>query len=568
MIAVAFVLGVALTAGWTQNAAVVPDPLVEGPIAATAAPGSGAHEYPFLATDRDFKGIGYIEQEFFISGTANRYETPAGRTGTILSSGHPYKTRMVVRRPADPAKFNGVAVLEWINVTGGRDYEVDWFQTATHLTEAGYAYVALSAQDVGVKALKQWSSRYSSLDVTANGTITGDALSYDIFSQATQALRNPTGTPPLGNLKATFVLAIGESQSAARLASYINSIHPLHNVVNAFILHSSGSTIRTDLTVPVWKILTETDVVSQFASRQPDTDRFRTWEVPGTSHSDWQMYLGMASHLLDRDLGPQPPDAACTNPNRSRVPVQYVLSMAIDDIVRWAKDGVAPPIAPRIALTETAPPQIVRDANGNALGGIRLAELDAPTARTTGQNTGPSFCTLRGTHVPFSDSVLASLYPSHGAYVAKVTQVTRAAVAAGYILRADGEATIEAAKRSIVGKGLACGELCQNVGPDMTSISKLRDETAVLAYDRRQGSPLVHTLESALEQVALGDAAASNHRPTASRFYEQSVQDLTEYTRDVADLKKKGVVQDWTADWLMKSVEILKGRVAALAAPR
>ena len=50
--------------------------------------------------------------------------------------------------------------------------------------------VGVSAQNVGVSALKQWSpGRYASLDVTDSGTVTGDALSYDIFAAAGQAMR-------------------------------------------------------------------------------------------------------------------------------------------------------------------------------------------------------------------------------------------------------------------------------------------------------------------------------------------------------------------------------------------
>jgi hypothetical protein len=40
-----------------------------------------------------------VEQEFFIEGTANRYNTPALATGIVVDSGHPYRTRMVIRRP-------------------------------------------------------------------------------------------------------------------------------------------------------------------------------------------------------------------------------------------------------------------------------------------------------------------------------------------------------------------------------------------------------------------------------------------------------------------------------------
>ena len=36
------------------------------------------------------------------------------------------KTRLLVRRPTDPAKFNGIAIVEWVNVTNGYDVEIHW----------------------------------------------------------------------------------------------------------------------------------------------------------------------------------------------------------------------------------------------------------------------------------------------------------------------------------------------------------------------------------------------------------------------------------------------------------
>jgi hypothetical protein len=42
-------------------------------------------------------------------------------------------------------------------------------------------------------------------------------------------------------------------------------------------------------------------------------------------------------------------------------------------------------------------------------------------------------------------------YPTHGAYVAKVKEVTTKNLKAGYIVKADAEATIAEAQRSSVG---------------------------------------------------------------------------------------------------------------------
>jgi hypothetical protein len=514
-----------------------------------------------------------VEEEYFLSGTASRYTTPAGKTGSVIDSGHPYKTRMAVRRPVDPKKFNGVVILEWYNVTPGYDNEYGWLQSGAHFVRAGYAYAAVSAQAVGfggvtgVNRLKAWSpARYGALDVTRGGQIADDALSYDIFAQAAQALRSPTGTRPLGNLNARMVLATGESQSAFRLTTYINSVHPLHPVIDALLLQSGGSDlIRHDPGIPVFRLWNENDllitfptVLNKFAVRQPDTDRLRTWEIAGTSHSDWQFYLAATGHLTARELGPQPPDARCDLPSRSRVPTHYVLNAAYDHLARWAMHGVQPPAAPRIEA-EGSPLQMRRDPHGNALGGIRLAEVAVPTALESGQNSGQAplavTCALRGAHVPFGDDTLSALYPSHQAYVSAVRQVTERNVKSGYILAVDGRETVEKARAAIVGKRLPCGPLCQNVGAGMDSISKLRDQTAYFNFGGKRGERLVDALDKALEHVARGDALAGS--PRASEQYQLAIKSLARYIVDVHGYKRAGVLQEWTAHDLMRAAQSL-----------
>ena len=129
------------------------------------------------------------------------------------------------------------------------------------------------------------------------------------------------------------------------------------------------------------------------------------------------------------------------------------MNAAFDHLVRWVKDGTPPPSAPPIEVSAVGPPAVVvRDKAGNALGGIRLAEHAVPTAVNTGQNGGPGFCRLNGSHEEFDKATLANLYPTHAAYVAAVNGATEQNLRAGYILRADAEATTLAAERSGVGQ--------------------------------------------------------------------------------------------------------------------
>jgi hypothetical protein len=458
-------IALALTAWAEAKAASVPTPIVSGPIASPDVPGTPTHNYPFFASNHDLAKQGYVEQEYYFQGTANRYNTPPLTTGTVIDGNHPYLTRMLVRRPADPKKFNGTVLVEWLNVTNGFDADNQWFFSWEHILGAGYAWVGVSAQEVGVARLQTWNpTRYGTLNVTDGGTITGDALSYDIFSQAGQAIRQPTGVDPLGGLKMKHLIAIGESQSASRLATYVNSIDPLAEEYDGFVLLSTlGNTFRTDLRVPVWKILTEFDVENSEASvRQPDTDKFRTWEVAGSSHVDQHLRRSReplelrdfstptTASSVEAILAPQ-----CAIPSiGTRVPTHYVVGHAYDLMVNWI-NGTPPPSAPRIEITTFGSPGtpsvITRNSLGLALGGIQLSEQAIPTAVNVGVNSGPGACVRWGYSLPIDFATLETLYSSHAAYVAQVINANRTNVRSNFISAADARHSIVEAIYSDVG---------------------------------------------------------------------------------------------------------------------
>ena len=447
----------------TPAVAAVPNPVVTGPIAATAPPGDPSHDYIFFASLRDLAGHGYLEEEYFLSGTANRYLTPGTSTGVVQDSNHPYKTRIVVRRPASADRFNGVVVLEWLNVTNGLEMENTWFQIDEHLLRAGYAWVGVSAQRVGVNFLRTWNpSRYGTLDVSQRNafgreTILNDELSYDVFSQAAQAVRSPVGVDPLGGLEAQLVIATGHSQSASRLVTYVNAIQPLSHVFDAFALHGSlGNAVRTELEVPVWKILSEYDVSGFLEAqvRRPDDGLFRTWEVAGTSHNDRKSYASRVPLQL-RDVGmPVEASLSCdVMPPGSAVPFHYVMAAGLEHLVRWVREGTPMPSAPLLETVSIVPTVVLaRDGFGNALGGIRLAEIDVPTAVHNGTNSGPGACPRWGYTLDFDAQTLVTLYPNHGRYVSQVSNTTERNLLDGFILAPDAERTLEEAAHSTIGK--------------------------------------------------------------------------------------------------------------------
>ena len=448
------------------RAADVPIPTLTGPVATSGTPGDAAHDYPFFASNHDLAQHGYIEEEYFVSGTANRYETPNLANGSIQDAGHAYKTRVIVRRPADPRRFNGVVLVEWLNVTNGFDADNAWFFGWEHMLHAGYAWVGVSAQQVGVDRLKSWSAnRYGALDVTDGGKIKGDALAYDIYAQVGAALRHPKDVDLLHGLHPQQVIAIGESQSASKLSVYINSVGPLAPVYDGFLLLSPlGARFRPDLTAPVFKISTEYDVQEADAAvRQPDGPKYRAWEVAAASHVD--QHLRASREPLElRDFGTSGEAQVaptCANPAiGTRVATSDVLAAAYDHLTRWIANGQAPPSAPRIEVTAIEKPAgrsgrsaaiIARDKEGLAEGGIRLSEVAVPTGINVGTNKGPGSCVRWGSYTPFDVAKLAELYPSHADYVAKVKKATENNLQHGFILPDAAQRTIDEAERSDIG---------------------------------------------------------------------------------------------------------------------
>ncbi len=459
----------------TTASAQVPTPTVSGPIAAPDIPGTPTHNYIFFASNHPLAEQGYTETEYFFSGLAKAYSAPSAlATATGALGPYPYTTRMVVREPADKRRFNGVVLVEWLNVTNGFDADNLWFYDWEHILGEGYAWVGVSAQHIGVNDLKAWNSnRYASLNVSIGSPPTSvtdaDALSYDIFSQAGEAIRNPGGVNVLGGLKPRVIIATGESQSAARLAAYVNNINPLGNVYDGFLMLSTiGQQIRPDLSQPVFKVLTEYDVQAAEASiRQPNTSTYRSWEIAGQSHVDQHLRDSREPlELRDNPLAYPIPSSGeaqlaptCAVPELGTLqPAGDVINTAFGDLVTWITEGKPPPVAPHIQTTSIGSPApasavIARDSLGLAIGGIQLPQVSVPTYLNVGTNAGPagSACVRWGYHLPFSVDELNEIYASYGQYVTLTAKAANSDVAKGFIQPADAQKIIYEAVESGVG---------------------------------------------------------------------------------------------------------------------
>jgi hypothetical protein len=388
----------------------------------------------------DLSTVGYEQQEYFQSGTATAFTsatplTSEGDWDMTAASTAPYTTRIVVRRPTDAAAFNGTVFVEWLNVSGGLDASPDWTYSHVELIRSGYAWVGVSAQSVGIVGAGVWFQ--------------GDQI--------------------LGGLHPERVIAIGESQSAFRLTSYVDGIAPLADIYDGYLIHSRGDVgatfgndvtplsptfIRTDLHVPVLIFSSESDLPAKGVglgyarARQPETDLFRSWEVAGTAHADSYL-LGIG----DADNGDGAGDAAlfqamlapsaeiyggiisCASPINTG-PHTYVIRSAVVALDDWIRTGVPPAVRPRIEMRDDV--TFARAGNGDVIGGIRTPQVDVPVATLSGiGQTGSSFCFLFGTTTPMPP---ASYMPQgKQAFIDSWDAALEDAMALGAIVPADAE---------------------------------------------------------------------------------------------------------------------------------
>lgn len=415
-----------------------------------------------------FDDRGYEKAEYFVSGEAESYTnvnelTSIGEWDVQAAEVAEYRTRVVVFKPANPANYNGVVIVEWLNVSAGSDLGNDWMLAHTELTRRGYAWIGVSAQSRGVESLKETRpERYSALSHP------GDSFSYSIFSQIGNLIRSDSDEGLLGSLGFDALLAAGESQSAYRLLTYVNALSRQHRMYDGYFIHSRYYSsaplsqspqadipapeivlIRDDLEKPVMMLQTESDVValSSYLNRQADSDYFRLWETAGTAHADYYITATNRS-----DNGDDPNVAAvfenplfCDKPINTG-PQHFLVKAAIAALSAWVVEGTLPAIADRLVVDE-AIPALSRDDLGIALGGIRTSFVDAPLATLSGEgNSSESFdfCNrLFGTTKLLDANTIASLYADNEAYLNAVKASTNEAVASGFLLSEDASLIIE-----------------------------------------------------------------------------------------------------------------------------
>jgi hypothetical protein len=112
-----------------------------------------------------FTEIDYIEDEYFMSGTANLYEESENQKPKVIISDAPYTTRLLIRRPKEKQKFSGNIVIEILNATAMIDIDRMWVNSWKFFTLNGDIYIGITSKGHVVDSLKKFDSvRYETIN--------------------------------------------------------------------------------------------------------------------------------------------------------------------------------------------------------------------------------------------------------------------------------------------------------------------------------------------------------------------------------------------------------------------
>jgi hypothetical protein len=282
-IVVCAVLGLVASPAGAASGGGTPLPHVTGPLPVSAT------SYPFGAADHtlvpeDLSKVGYVEEEYLVSGKANVYTWPAPGPAVVRTPDAPYTTRILVRRPARASRFSGNVVVEMLNPSNQFDLNIGWAMAHRQMVRNGDAWVGITDKPIDVLALKRFDPvRYASLSFanplalddprncqnpvtsvdppSARSRSTEDGLAWDIYSQVGALVRSRDRANPLAyrdghrhwrgghdrhGAAVQHVYGFGYSQTGGDLYDYINAIHPLdvarngHPIYDGYIVAVAG----------------------------------------------------------------------------------------------------------------------------------------------------------------------------------------------------------------------------------------------------------------------------------------------------------------------------------------
>jgi Alpha/beta hydrolase domain len=392
-----------------------PSPVV-APVATASAevvgPGKFYETLMELKPGDDLAHFGYVTKEYFVSGTAN---------------GRPYKTRIVIRKPADDSKFSGLVLAESMHPSGN-----PWMFHFTHTYSMTEGHIGLEILTSATQGFAEFNrERYKDLSVA-------DGQAGEIIAQVGALIKSKRNDNPLAGLAIRKMILTGSSASAGVVVNYlpthmVQRLAGMKPIYDGFMPTSNGATLRL-VDVPMIQVPTMRETMNG-ATTRPDGD------VPGNQFRVYE-FAGMA-HIDSRDAAAYYPDP-CKLPI-SRFPLAAYMSVALNHLWQWLDKGTVPPHADRIYMdynTDGDDSLMALDELGNVKGGIRTTYVDVPTSKIGVPNSGAEppiknphpfiaargeaaqnqLCSLANYQIAFTKAQLKKLYKDKKDYQVKVQQ--------------------------------------------------------------------------------------------------------------------------------------------------
>ena len=425
-------------------------PGISGPLADTSTKG---------AMVWGVADLGYIAEEYFLSGAANIYrpvsmaDAPdvASRDNVkdlgarefsrqLLEADKPFTTRLIVYRPTAREKFSGNVIVESLHPTGGGS-SLAWNTLQSFFIANGDAYVGVQhpLTIAGLKAADE--ARYGVL-AAADAT-----QLWAMLAQAGAAIKMGGDASPLKGYGVRHLLLTGYSYTGVATATFANYHHQEsklpdgRNVFDAYLPMADAQYVRP-LDVPVMRLNTQSDYngFGGLNNRRDDDERYRHYEVAGASHVAIPPPADAATPPAPAKLATAPgqphfsvEECRAGFPKGSRpndFPLYLVQAAMFSNMYQWLNAGKPPPPS---ALIEThADGSTLLDKWGNAKGGVRLPQVSVPTA-TYGVGATAA-CLLFGYTDPFPAARSQMLYGNRDKYLAKVQESVNALLAERYVL--------------------------------------------------------------------------------------------------------------------------------------
>lgn len=448
-----------------------------------------SHPFTTAAGKNGFAEAGYVEEEYFITGTANVYERQDVCKG-IRFANAPYVNRILVRKPKDMISFSGNVVVEILNSTSYFDIDRVWALTATHLMNHGDIYVGITSKPNVITALQKFDwNRYASLswknpleyDIPDEkmGNLAGhshketeDGLFWDMLIDLGRLLKSSVAENPIRAYwnDRSFLYLTGWSQSGGYMIRYIRDFaqHEGKGIFDGYFSCGSVSLStpnlnqedltdilsqeRTlnDLDKPYIDMHTESDNAQwgNADARQTSSVFYRVYDITGSSHdttTTMEEYFSGDPDLKKIGMVLEFPGK---EPHPNSYPYEYAYHAALELLYRWVREGREPM---RVAPVEYDSDFVnIRNEDGNSLGGWRLPMITYPVCAFFNHSTPlrpelalPS--ALYGYENPYSAEELIKKYGSLEKYQRLIAEETDRCVDAGLLLAEDRESYIKRA---------------------------------------------------------------------------------------------------------------------------